>query len=132
LNFRHKTGAEIARRIEEAHEEVSQGAYQPIREEDELTRALGTKEHPGRARGIGSVPWKAAFSENADIYHKCRHNRKSASLDAIVEARVQEVVQERMREHQQILREQREAMQKSIQDLEMRFMQQREGAVPTP
>ncbi|OEL22122.1 hypothetical protein BAE44_0016859, partial [Dichanthelium oligosanthes] len=124
LNFRNETVAEISRKIVEAHEEASQGSYQPIREEDELTSALGTKEHPGRARGIRVVPWKAAFSEDAAIYHKCRHTRQSTSLDAHIDAHVQELVQERMKEQQ-------EAWQKSIWDLERRFMQQREEAVPT-
>ncbi|OEL38490.1 hypothetical protein BAE44_0000491 [Dichanthelium oligosanthes] len=66
------------------------------------------------------VPWKVASSEDVTIYHKCRHTRQSASLDA----RVQEPVQERMKEQQEL-------WQKSIRDLERRFMQQREEAVPT-
>src|SRR5579883_2011336 len=101
LTFKNETATELARKIVEAHENASQGEYLPIREEDELTRALGTKEHPGRARGIGSWPWKAAFPDDAAMWHKPRATRKSASLDAIVE----EVVGDRMRTHE-------EAMQK--------------------
>src|SRR5579883_2240137 len=101
LTFKNETATEIAMKIAEAHENASQGEYQPIREEDELTHALGTKEHPGRTRGIGSWPWKAAFPDDAAMWHKPRQTRKSASLDA----RVQEVVGDRMRTHE-------EAMQK--------------------
>ena len=68
------------------------------------------KEHPGRARGVGSVPWKVAFPDDAAIYRKRSHTRKSVSLDAIVEARVQEVVQERMRDQQERFREESERM----------------------
>ena len=31
----------------------------------ELTRALKNLEHPGRARGIGVVPWKVAWAEDS-------------------------------------------------------------------
>lgn len=45
--------------LEQAHKDVEEGRFQPERENDELTRALGNKQHGGRTRGTeGSVPWK--------------------------------------------------------------------------
>ena len=43
---------------------AQKGTFLPDRENDELTKALGNPEHPGRTRGMpGSVPWKAGFSD---------------------------------------------------------------------
>ncbi|OEL18603.1 hypothetical protein BAE44_0020378 [Dichanthelium oligosanthes] len=105
LNFKNKTAAEM-------------------REEDELTHALSTKEHPGRARGIGVVPWKAAFSEDTAIYRKSKHTRQLTLLDARVDARVQQLVEERMKEWQEVWK-------KSFEELERWFMKQREEEVLT-
>ena len=33
-----------------------------------LTQALRTKEHPGRTRGTGVVPWKLAFPQESNTY----------------------------------------------------------------
>ena len=39
------------------------GVYRVDRENDELTRALGNPQHPGRTRGKGAgVSWKEGFS----------------------------------------------------------------------
>ena len=37
-------------------EEARSGVFDPKRENDELTRALGNPEHPGRTRGMGAMP----------------------------------------------------------------------------
>ena len=39
-----------------AIEEARSGVFQPNRENDELTRALGNPEHPRRTRGKGVIP----------------------------------------------------------------------------
>ena len=39
-----------------AIEEARMGVFTPNRENDELTRALGNPEHPGRTRGKGVIP----------------------------------------------------------------------------
>ena len=49
---------EAANRLEEAVKAVAAGTFKPDRENDELSYALGTKEHTGRVRGMGVVPWK--------------------------------------------------------------------------
>ena len=53
---------EVSRDLVAAIDETQQGTFQPQRENDELTRALKNPEHPGRARGIGVIPWKVAWA----------------------------------------------------------------------
>ena len=48
--------SELIQRISQVTEEMRQGTHISNREKDVLTRALGTKEHPGRTRGTGVVP----------------------------------------------------------------------------
>ena len=59
-------GAE--QKILDAIEEARRGVFTPNRENDELTRALGNPEHPGRTRGKGVIPWYEGFSEWNDDY----------------------------------------------------------------
>jgi hypothetical protein len=40
----------------------------PDRESDELSAAIGTREHGGHCRGKGVVPWKLAWHEQIDSY----------------------------------------------------------------
>ena len=47
--------------------------FTPNRENDELTRALGNPEHPGRTRGKGVIPWYEGFSDwNANYRSRAR------------------------------------------------------------
>ena len=79
------------------------------RENDELTRALKNPEHPGRARGIGVVPWKVAWAGDSSYKTHRRSktkqdekiraiqeemNKKVASLESQMDARVNEAVQQ--------------------------------------
>ena len=74
-----------------------------------LTQALGTKEHPGRTRGTGVVPWKLAFPQESNTYRsrsrgradqeveylrrlKEMKERMDARIEATVEARVQQIL----------------------------------------
>ena len=54
---------QVARRLQEAIQAVSQGTFQPDREKDELTYALQNPEHPGHTRGKGVVTWKYDFRD---------------------------------------------------------------------
>ena len=64
-------GAKV--KLLEAIEDARKGVFMPNRENDELTRALGNPEHPGRTRGKGIVPWYEGFSEwNADYRSRAR------------------------------------------------------------
>ena len=47
-------GAE--QKLLDAIEDARKGVFTPNRENDELTRALGNPEHPGRTRGKGVIP----------------------------------------------------------------------------
>ena len=52
-------GAE--KKLLDAIEDARKGVFTPNRENDELTRALGNPEHPGRTRGKGVIPWYEGF-----------------------------------------------------------------------
>ena len=66
----------------DAIEAAQTGAFQPERENDELTRALGNPEHPGRTRGRGVVPWVEGFADWNDSY-RSRARKKKHELDRI-------------------------------------------------
>ena len=51
-----------------AIEEARSGVFEPNRENDELTHALGNPEHPGRTRGKGVIPWYEGFLEWNEDY----------------------------------------------------------------
>jgi hypothetical protein len=53
--------------LEQAHKDVEEGWFQPERENDELTPALGNKEHGGRTRSQ-----KAPFRESMVFLQKGR------------------------------------------------------------
>nr|BDI54685.1 transposon protein, putative, CACTA, En/Spm sub-class [Triticum aestivum] len=56
-----------------AIEEARSGVFQPNRENDDLTRALGNPEHPRRTRGKGAIPWYEGFSDwNNDYRTRAR------------------------------------------------------------
>ena len=66
----------------EAIKEARMGAFQPQRENDELTRALKNPEHPGRTRGKGMVPWFLGFADWNDSY-RSRDRKKKHEVDQI-------------------------------------------------
>src|SRR6266542_4391134 len=74
LSFNKPETVEVVNKLAEIRTQATQGSFVPDRENDVLTKALRTKEHPGRARGFGSkVPWKKGFSN--DLYKsKSRRN----------------------------------------------------------
>ena len=57
---------------------VKDGDFIPDRENDEITLALGNKEHDGRTRGtIGSQSWRTGFPEERKKYpDRSRQRRK--------------------------------------------------------
>ena len=57
-----------AQRLQEAIQAAAEGTFQPDREKDELTYALGNPEHSGRTRGKGVVPWKYGFRDYIESY----------------------------------------------------------------
>jgi hypothetical protein len=63
--------------------DVEEGRFHPEREKDELTRALGNDEHPGRTRTTpGSKPWKLGFPvERKKFLDRSRQRRKERKAD---------------------------------------------------
>src|SRR5215216_716340 len=51
-----------------AIEEARTGVFTPNRENNELTRALGNPEHPGKTQGKGVLPWYEGFADWNDDY----------------------------------------------------------------
>jgi hypothetical protein len=66
---------EVSRDLVAAIDEAQQGTFQPQRENNEPTRPLKNPEHPGRARGIGMVPWKVAWA--GDSSYKTHRKSKA-------------------------------------------------------
>ena len=58
----------VEQKIIDAIEEARAGVFTPNRENDELTRALGNPEHPGRTRGKGVISWYEGFLDWNDDY----------------------------------------------------------------
>ena len=52
ISYRDATTEEFTQRMKAVHEEVANGTFKPNRENDQLTQALGNKEHPSHARGF--------------------------------------------------------------------------------
>ena len=75
---------------------MANGTFVPDRDDDFLSQALGTKEHPGRARGVGLVPWQIAFKNDKSTYRsRGRNNAKKIAsvreqLSAMFEAKWKE------------------------------------------
>jgi hypothetical protein len=68
---------EIAARLVELIRMTAEGKFVPDRERgrDELSAAIGTKEHGGRCQGKGAVPWKLAWHEEIDSYKSRRRSK---------------------------------------------------------
>ena len=75
---------EAADRLEVALKAMSEGSFKSDREKDELTYALGTSEHTGCVRGMGTVPWKHGFSGDIETYRS--RQRKKAEVAEKVRA----------------------------------------------
>ena len=56
LSFPNDAVWELAERIQALQAQVANGTFVPDRENDVISQALGTKEHPSQARGVGLVP----------------------------------------------------------------------------
>jgi len=94
--------SELIQRISQVTEEVRQGTRTSNREKDVLTQALGTKEHPGRTRGTGVVPWKLAFPQESNTYrsrsrgraeHEAEYLRRLKEMEDRMEARIEATVE---------------------------------------
>jgi hypothetical protein len=73
---------EVAQNVVTTFKEAKARTFQPHRDNDELTMALHNPEHPGRAHGIGVVPWKVAWAGDSTYktIAKARRNKKTNSM----------------------------------------------------
>ena len=56
---------------------VVEGRLCPDREDDELSRGLGNKEHPGTIRGLpDNTPWSTAIPEDRKKFPDRNHQRR--------------------------------------------------------
>ena len=79
--FNEDHGVDPVKKIRDVLKEVEEGKFQPNRENDELSRALGNAEHSGRTRGTaGSVPWKIGFPLDVGTY-RSRARKKNIAND---------------------------------------------------
>jgi hypothetical protein len=79
--------------------EVQEGTFQPDRENDELTKALGNKEHIGRTRGLGSaIPWRSGFTEESQTYRSRERAKKQKAQEEATRIESIERQQAKLRE----------------------------------
>jgi hypothetical protein len=82
--------------------EIVGGTFVSDRERDELSAAIGTKEHGGCFQGKGAVPWKLAWCDQIDSYksHKRSKDQQQRQLrelqDRVIrtEARMEQIIDE--------------------------------------
>ena len=75
--------SELIQRISQVTKEMRKGTRTSNREKDVLTQALGTKEHPGRTRGTGVVPWKLAFPQESNTYRSYSRGRADQEAECL-------------------------------------------------
>ena len=80
------------------HEEVANGTFKPNRENDQLTQALGNKEHPCHTRGFGLIPWELSFPNDVSMYRSQMRRNTEKELEM---QRLMEVVRQEMKENNQ-------------------------------
>ena len=73
-----------------------------------LTQALGNKEHPGRTRGAGLVPWKIAFEEESSTYQSRSRGRTGQEAEymrvlKVMEDKFKKRIDERVQEKVNVL-----------------------------
>ena len=79
-------------KLRKAINEVQEWTCVPYRENDELTRALGNPEHPGRTRGNpGSVAWKVGLPDTGGYKTQERRRKVEKSKLQQLKARVRKL-----------------------------------------
>ena len=90
----------------------------PNRENDELARALGNPEHPGRTRGKGVVPWYEGFSDwNTDYRSRARNKMEEEKKRKLEE-------EQRKQEAERL-----QGLESAHADLALKFQQQQQQQI---
>jgi len=92
--YKTKQDAILGEKIAEREAQRIAGTWQPNREKDSLTMALGNREHPGRTRGVGVQPWIKGFPNDEGSYRS--RDRRRQEQEAI-DARVRQIAMEEAR-----------------------------------
>jgi len=92
--YKTKQDAILGEKIAEREAQRIAGTWQPNREKDSLTMALGNREHPGRTRGVGVQPWIKGFPNDEGSYRS--RDRRRQEQDAM-DARVRQIAMEEAR-----------------------------------
>ncbi|RLM93752.1 hypothetical protein C2845_PM08G20190 [Panicum miliaceum] len=76
VGFENPATAEIYERLAKIVEDRKQDRFQPDREKDQLTAAIGTPKHSGRVRGVSSsLSWKQAFANDPGYKKRDRYKK---------------------------------------------------------
>ena len=91
---------ELEKKVLAVNEAKNRGDFQPRREHDVLTEALGRPEHRGRVRGLGSrQSWKTveSWQSDANTYHT-RQRYKDALRKQGYEEALKEMINKQIAE----------------------------------
>ena len=122
-NVRHEEDPLPIDALRDAIRAVKEGKFIPDRENDELSRALGNKEHYGRTRTApGSVPWKHGFPEEKKKYPDRSRQRRKDLLAAEAQRQV-----DRWTSIEEELKRQREQAQRQQVQIDRLSQQQGTG-----
>src|SRR6266511_2238075 len=100
LSFNKPETVEVVNKLAEIQAQETQASFVPDRENDVLTKALGTKEPPGQTRGFGSkVPWKKGFPNDLHKY-KSRKNAEQRRREEF-KAAFEEMYEEKKRKERE-------------------------------
>src|SRR3954467_8795932 len=96
-NIRHKEDPLPIEKMRKAVKAIKDGDFIPDRENDELTLALGNKEHDERTRGISdSKPWRTGFPEERKKYpdRSCQRRKDMAEVEAGIQKERMRIIEE--------------------------------------
>jgi hypothetical protein len=110
----------VAERFHQARSIAESGEWQPNRDKDELTFALGNPEHGGRTRGYGTVSWEHAFPADRETY-RSRQRKKEEDRERIRRLeegliKTQEVAQRALEREQALKATMDEKIQKAVEE----------------
>ena len=122
-NVRHEEDPLPIEALRDAIKAVKEGKFIPDRENDELSCALGNKEHYGQTRTTpGSVPWKHGFPAERKKYPDRSRQRRKDILEAEAQAQL-----DRWARIDEELKRQREQAQRQQEQIDRLSQQQGTG-----
>ncbi|XP_031095130.1 uncharacterized protein LOC115999420 [Ipomoea triloba] len=111
-------------KIIEKCEEMSQGSFQPARQNDILSAALGTNEHGGYVRGVG------VHSKNRDVFGMPSRGKSSWGVSGVDLEAMEKNLYEKLAD--KIRRETREEMEEKFKDMQSQLQSFMKNAQASP